>query len=786
MWTFFIFSMILVSGAILLLLRRYCAKSVVFTVKVTTAYAWLTAMAVVAIVPLDVFSTLDNKKPVELGYMWNVAFWSTQILTWLLLPFFQYYSDAGDFTVKGKCLTSLKENAILYGSVAAVGLVGIAALLISKKMTLDGLVGLGIGLSNAFGLIASIILLGYGLVEIPRNMWKADPERQLKWCAHRAGKYAEAVMKSTAELETVVTIIAANERQMRRHDPLRKYMDIIVEHVEKESPIKPSDLAARGGGLGAGRSGGGAGGGLGGIDIESMNAEDLEYNYDVAGLAALRRRMFYAISTYKGDRALYEEVMAEAFELEDVVKCRQLADFSPRQPTRSPIKRAVWYYKCVLRAHWHRVLAVIFAGLSLLIVWAEATIVSPVDISPLSLLIKGSQNSEFGVQLITLLPLAYICAATYAALFSITAFDYNKLIPRATIGSAFMQNGTLMCRFAAPTCWNFYHMIRMTSRDAGSPSTVFEDKMGSMDVPRFLRQHLNTYLPLILVVECAITALNLWDRIMGICVSSKYKFSNDDDVDDTYTEKGRLLVAREREAVSKGFALGQVLTSAFFDLDFPDIVGGPRSRLHQQKKGFLGLFGGNKRASQAPPPLPPPQRPSGATAAAPAAGGSSAAAGGSSASRFKSATAAAAAARWLGRGTGLPDGGGEGGGAGGGGGLMPSAAAAAGLDTSSAKASLLASRYDKSPTVEYATPTRGGGGSKSSGLDGIFADLSPGAGAAAGSSGGAGLGGRGGMGGGAVGSNSRIGGGGGGVGGDSGVLPTHSEKDSLLGGFWRS
>lgn len=61
------------------------------------------------------------------------------------------------------------------------------------------------------------------------------------------------------------------------------------------------------------------------------------------------------------------------------------------------------------------------------------------------------------------------------------------------------------------------------------------------------------------------------------CVSSKYKFSNDDDVDDEYTEKGRQLVAREREAVAKGFALGQVLTAAFFDLDFPDIVGGPRS-----------------------------------------------------------------------------------------------------------------------------------------------------------------------------------------------------------------
>lgn len=24
------------------------------------------------------------------------------------------------------------------------------------------------------------------------------------------------------------------------------------------------------------------------------------------------------------------------------------------------------------------------------------------------------------------------------------------------------QNGSLMCRFAAPTCWNFYHIIHMT------------------------------------------------------------------------------------------------------------------------------------------------------------------------------------------------------------------------------------------------------------------------------------------------------------------------------------
>jgi hypothetical protein len=37
---------------------------------------------------------------------------------------------------------------------------------------------------------------------------------------------------------------------------------------------------------------------------------------------------------------------------------------------------------------------------------------------------------EFGVQVITSLPLAYICVCTYFALFRLNAFDYNKLLPR--------------------------------------------------------------------------------------------------------------------------------------------------------------------------------------------------------------------------------------------------------------------------------------------------------------------------------------------------------------------
>lgn len=56
-------------------LRRYCANTVAVSVRIATAYAWLTSMAVVVIVPLDVYSTLDHEKPPELGIMWDIAYW---------------------------------------------------------------------------------------------------------------------------------------------------------------------------------------------------------------------------------------------------------------------------------------------------------------------------------------------------------------------------------------------------------------------------------------------------------------------------------------------------------------------------------------------------------------------------------------------------------------------------------------------------------------------------------------------------------------------------------------
>lgn len=73
------------------------------------AYATTPTPLPKVLVPIDVYSTLSNVAyNGEVDVMWKTCFWSTQVLTWLVLPFFQVYADAGDFTVGARCLTSLK------------------------------------------------------------------------------------------------------------------------------------------------------------------------------------------------------------------------------------------------------------------------------------------------------------------------------------------------------------------------------------------------------------------------------------------------------------------------------------------------------------------------------------------------------------------------------------------------------------------------------------------------------------------------------------------------------
>ena len=141
--------------------------------------------------------------PSTLPDLWRIVYWSSQFLTWMILPVMQSYAVAGEFTVTGKLKSSLWDNAIYYSSYLLIALILVIYIatqpgsvrevykknlqkevvhLISIEskyilyppglhLTWERTKAIAAAASNTWGLFVLVLMLGYGLVEVPRTLW---------------------------------------------------------------------------------------------------------------------------------------------------------------------------------------------------------------------------------------------------------------------------------------------------------------------------------------------------------------------------------------------------------------------------------------------------------------------------------------------------------------------------------------------------------------------------------------------------------------------------------------
>ena len=71
----------------------------------------------------------------------------------------------------------------------------------------DNIVSLAIGSSNAFALVTGALLLGSGLVEIPRGLWQnADLSHRYRWLLRRVARATQRLDVAHRELSTAIVV----------------------------------------------------------------------------------------------------------------------------------------------------------------------------------------------------------------------------------------------------------------------------------------------------------------------------------------------------------------------------------------------------------------------------------------------------------------------------------------------------------------------------------------------------------------------------------------------------
>ncbi|XP_036343678.1 LMBR1 domain-containing protein 2 homolog [Rhagoletis pomonella] len=574
--TFAVIVALLLAGISLYRYGNIPRQHIVVTLSVLMA--WCFSFLIVFAIPLDVTNTLYrqclqentdravqtttsnvNASPVEIvpvgntecqapwgmipdsvfPNLWRVIYWTSQFLTWLIMPLMQSYLKAGDFTIKGKLKSALVENAIYYSSylfICGILLIYIAA----KGVSLDWqkLKAIASSASNTWGLFLLVLLLGYALVEVPRSLWNnAKPGFTLEYAYFKAAKLST----DKAEAEEIVDDVLESLQGISRAVPNNHELRPCVETILRKVPTELLERAVRN----YTRAGGN--GGTSTI-VPSERA-----------LVRIHKQVIKSLQTLQRSESLWSVQVQRVLHLEDVSRNMHSADRRFKAefpPKRTQLGTAIysptlhWYWECLYKSPFLKILCVLTTIMSFMVVWSELTFFNrrPV-LSIFANVINMAKYSYdfFTIELFSMTVLCYLFYCTYSTILRIRFLNLYYLAPHhQTNEHSLIFSGMLLCRLTPPMCLNFLGLIHMDSHIIKERilETYYTQIMGHMDVLGIISDGFNIYFPMCMLAFCLTTWFSLGSRALN--AMGFQQFLQNETIATELVQEGKDLIAREK------------------------------------------------------------------------------------------------------------------------------------------------------------------------------------------------------------------------------------------------
>lgn len=195
---------LLLSGWIV---HHFASPTVSIFIRILVTVSFWLGFGGIALLPIDlqlttVFEEGDEgaTKPNETYTLWMVMYLSTFVLAFIVLPLCREALLSGQFTVSTRLRAGCRKAVKTYALLSCLGLIGVISL--GVKLKDWNVIPVVIALGNTYGLLLVSLLLGYGLVDFPRHMWrKSEPVTELRRRRIMAGNADEAVFEAVWELQ---------------------------------------------------------------------------------------------------------------------------------------------------------------------------------------------------------------------------------------------------------------------------------------------------------------------------------------------------------------------------------------------------------------------------------------------------------------------------------------------------------------------------------------------------------------------------------------------------------
>lgn len=616
-------------GAVLALtwwvLGRYRDALVPPAVLAAVFCSWALGFLGLLLLPMDITSNgLELTAQSLSAYLdaWELLYWLTFLLSWLVLPFLAELRLNGEFSLKTRVTSSLRNLVFHWSILSAAALVVALYLLFVSRLSLHGVVGLAMASANTYGLLWLVALLGYGLVDIPRSFWTLrTPERQLRQRYFSAVQLHEERMEAIFLYDEVRIDVSSCFQRMLQAESDAIVLTSNMQHVktclarvtalidgqkQSSSASDRSDAAPK---AFAGRTRASTVGSAS-FTAKAKRAFSVGARTQAAPtlqeVVALHRRVRVSQLELRRCEQTWIDLCVRVEKLQDQVAERELPA-SCLLPDTSLINRA---RNLALSARFrlHSVVsepvsiacAVAAGAASLCILWSELTM--GWHMPSLSLFrwviyhektVSNEPNrSATPAEFVALALLVYMVVCAYSSVFKLRWFGKYALVAHGNSTElCLLKSSTLPCRLQFALGYNV--LLLLNDREV-TDRTAFHALFDKMHVVHVFGQSFSVYASVLMVLLVGLTLSNAYAKAIATLGLEQYEQLSfgDDPAGQTQTvargeqlvqkalERHHALIARRKRAYDSGgasvygFAPTTTVAQSLLDDDDDGDVGG--------------------------------------------------------------------------------------------------------------------------------------------------------------------------------------------------------------------
>ncbi|EGR28925.1 lmbr1-like conserved region family protein, putative [Ichthyophthirius multifiliis] len=534
------------------LIKKYAAESIYFHIKAICFFSWLLSFAFIFLLPVDIKYVKKNKylrfylkifkKQIYIYKIIKKFILCIKQIFVFILPFFQEYEEAGEFTKQEKIKKSIIKNLQIY-LIAFFLLVGfIVYLMYQNKITKYDIQGLLISLSNGFGILLVVLLLGHGLVAIPKRLWREYNYQLLleyffilifitfiylkkSYYYFKAHLLFEQKQKVKLKLEDQVYLVFYS---LKINNQYKEQINIILESVPQKI-----------------------------INYCKQNKDYItnkeEFTYE--RLIQLNKQIKNNSFQIKRIETQLDDIIDKAIFYEDIINTNNSESkniksiFYICSKSRLGAIYDYFYYiwNCRLLKQIKKIFSIIFFLLSTFIFFEEISIFIPSLPNPFKYIINNSIITyvffffyifyQYIKKIIIIIPLIYISYCAFYGLFIFKfAGSYGLYNNKQTDAASLMFFSINFSRVSAPIAYNYIRMLKIND-------SAFEYVIGKIDEIPFLEKANMYCFPFILVLLILANIFDFYSKFMNCIGLKKFEF-NQTSQEQEEIEQGKIYIGK--------------------------------------------------------------------------------------------------------------------------------------------------------------------------------------------------------------------------------------------------